>query len=49
MEVKDLSWHESSTKNNHLLLPKSLRGWLLGSWVVERPLFCWICFWDLVG
>ena len=31
MEVKDLSWNETSTKRfNHPLLPKSIRGIILG-------------------
>ena len=31
MEIKNLSWNENVTnKNNHPLLPKSLRGWIVG-------------------
>jgi len=31
MEVKNISWNENTTnKNNHLLLPQSLKGLIVG-------------------
>ena len=50
MEIKDLSWNEVISKRfNHPLLPRSIRGIIVGKSVVVKQHFCLIFYLDQVG
>ena len=41
MDVKDISWNDTTSKRfNHSLLPKSIRGLIIGKVGVARLLHC---------
>ena len=49
MEIKDLSWNETTKRFNNPLFPKSIRGIIIGKVDAEKLRYCLTFYLGLVG